>query len=60
MKNLNIKQILLTLVVVFVVLSIWNDPASTSTSAGQFLGKLGHFISTLVDKAATFVKGLHG
>lgn len=58
-KKLNVKQILITLIVVFVVLAIWNDPSSTASTAGQFLGKVGHFLSTLIDKAATFVKGLH-
>jgi hypothetical protein len=59
-SKLNVKQIVITLIVVFVVLAIWNDPQSTATTAGQFLGKVGHFISALIDKAATFIKGLHG
>jgi hypothetical protein len=59
-SKLNIKQILITLIIVFVVLAIWHDPQSTSRAAGDFLGKVGHFISALIDKTATFIKGLHG
>jgi hypothetical protein len=59
-SKLNVKQIVITLILVFVVLAIWNDPQSSASTAGDFLGKVGHFISALIDKAATFVKGLHG
>ncbi|MGD9702511.1 MAG: hypothetical protein AB7Q42_07065 [Acidimicrobiia bacterium] len=58
MKNDTIKKILLYLVIAFVVVSIWRNPEGSASAAGDFLGSVGTFFSELIDRTATFVKGL--
>lgn len=58
MKTLSIKNILIYLAIAFVIVSIWQNPADASQRAGDFLGGLGGFLEDLIDKSATFVKGL--
>jgi hypothetical protein len=57
-KNVPITKIILYLVVAFVVVSIWKDPAGSAGSAGDFLSSLGRFFHTLGSKTSTFFKNL--
>ncbi len=56
--KINIKQLLIYLAIAFVLVSIWKQPDQSARSASDFLGGIGSFVGQLVDKSATFVKGL--
>jgi hypothetical protein len=53
-----IKKVLLYLVIAFIVVSIWRSPEDSAHAAGHFLGAVGNFFAALVEKLASFVKGL--
>lgn len=42
----------------FLVLSFWNNPAAAATTFGDFVGDVGGFFSTVIDKCAEFVRSL--
>lgn len=58
MKNVPLGKIILYLIIAFVVVSIWKDPAGSADAAGAFLSSLGRFFHTLGGKASTFLKNL--
>ncbi len=58
MKKLKLTHILLYLVVAFVVVSVWKDPTTSATYAGDFLSSVGHFFRTLYTKLAEFIQGI--
>lgn len=58
MNNQTLKKLVLYLSVAFVVISIWRDPSGSADAAGEFLGSVGGFFSTLIDKLSEFFKGL--
>jgi hypothetical protein len=55
---ISLKQGLVYLAIAFVIVSIWNNPDNSSESMGAFLGDVGHFFNTFVDKSAQFIGGL--
>lgn len=60
MKKIDLKQVLLYLIIAFVIVSIWKDPADSADKAGTFLGSVGNFLVDLIDKSSSFIKGLTG
>jgi hypothetical protein len=57
-KKLGLKQILLYLTIAFVIVSIWQSPASTAEQVGNFLEDVGGFLLDLIDKSVDFIDGL--
>ena len=53
-----IKKVLLYLVIAFIVVSIWRSPEESAHAARHFLGAVGNFFAALVEKLASFIKGL--
>ncbi len=60
MKTGTIKTVMIWLLVAFVVVNIWNGPEASAQYAGEFLGSIGTFVSTLIDKTAKFLTNLGG
>jgi hypothetical protein len=56
--KLKAKQVLLYLIIAFVIVSVWKDPATSADYAGDFLGQVGGFFKTLYSKIAEFMNGL--
>ena len=56
--KINVKKLLLWLVIAFVIVSIYNNPEDSGDSVGAFLGDVGSFASTVVDRTAAFIGGL--
>jgi len=54
------KRILIWLAVAFIIVSIWQHPQTSSQEMGNFLGDVGHFLITVIDKFAQFLSGLSG
>jgi len=54
------KRILIWLAVAFIIVSIWQHPQTSSQEMGNFLGDVGHFLITVIDKVAQFLSGLSG
>jgi hypothetical protein len=42
------------------VVTIWNSPTTTGNSVGDFLGAVGGWLADVVDRGASFLKGLRG
>lgn len=58
MNNATLRKAVIYLSFAFVVVSVWRDPAGSADAAGNFLGTVGNFFSTVIDKAAAFLRGL--
>lgn len=56
--RINVKQLVLYLVIGFLIVSIYNNPEDSGDSVGAFLADVGSFVSTIVDRTATFIGGL--
>ena len=53
-----VKKLGLVVLSAFLVLSFWNNPAAAATTFGDFVGDVGGFFSTVIDKCAEFVRSL--
>ena len=58
MKSDTLKKIGLYLVLAFLIVSIWRNPSESAHAAGHFLGAVGDFFASLIEKTATFIKNL--
>jgi hypothetical protein len=58
MMKLDVKQLIIYLSVAFIVVAIWRDPSGSAGTAGDFLGSVGTFLTSVIDKSLTFLKGL--
>jgi hypothetical protein len=58
MNNATLRKAIIYLSFAFVVVSVWRDPAGSADAAGNFLGSVGNFFSTVIDKVSTFLRGL--
>jgi hypothetical protein len=56
--KLDVKRIAVILLVAFVALSLWTDPAGTADVFGSFFSTVGDFLANVVDKGATFFRSL--
>jgi hypothetical protein len=56
--KIDTKKTLVWLTLAFVIVSIYNNPESSSHSIGAFLGDAGHFFTVLLDKSVDFLAGL--
>jgi hypothetical protein len=52
------SRILLYLVVAFLVIQLWQDPTGSADAVVDFLGAVGSFCSTVVEKLSDFFSGL--
>ncbi|HEY7625414.1 MAG TPA: hypothetical protein VH761_00040 [Ilumatobacteraceae bacterium] len=46
------------LLVAFLVIRLWQDPAGAADSTVNFIGSIGSFFADAVDKLSAFVQGL--
>lgn len=51
---MKLKQGLIYLALAFVIVSIWQDPSSSSNSMGSFLGDTGDFFARALEKGSQF------
>ena len=58
MKFETMKKMAIYMAFTFALLSIWHDPAGAADAAGEFVGGLGNFFATALDKFTTFAKNL--
>jgi hypothetical protein len=53
-----IKKFGATVVVLFLVISFWSNPSGSATAFADFVGDVGGFFSSVIDKSAEFVQSL--
>jgi hypothetical protein len=53
-------KIVLYLMASFLVIRLWQDPAGSGHATVNFIGSIGSFFSSAVDKLSQFVRGLGG
>ncbi len=58
MKQVSVGKVLVYFILAFVIIAIWRDPQGAATATANFLGSVGSFFSTLLDKVNTFIQGL--
>jgi hypothetical protein len=46
------------LLVAFMVIRLWQDPAGAADATVRFVGSIGSFFASAVDKLSEFVRGL--
>jgi hypothetical protein len=52
------KQIALYLLIAFVIVSIWKDPATSASYAAEFLSSVGQFLRSVYTKLAQFIENI--
>jgi hypothetical protein len=52
------KKLAVTVLVIFLLISFWSNPAGSADAFGDFVGNVGGFFSSVIDKGAQFVKAL--
>jgi len=52
------KKVLIAVVVLFFVISFWQDPAGSADAFTDFVGSVGSFFSAVIEKGAAFVRSL--
>jgi hypothetical protein len=55
-----VSRVALYLLVAFLVIRLWQDPGGAANSVVNFIGSIGSFFASAVDKLSQFVKGLGG
>lgn len=55
-----IARILLYLFIAFLLIQLWQDPSGAADATMNFIGGVGNFFSSLIDKIGQFVSGLGG
>ncbi|MEI2706242.1 MAG: hypothetical protein V9E89_13540 [Ilumatobacteraceae bacterium] len=58
MKYDTAKRLVLTLLVGFALLSLWNDPAGAARATTGLISDVGHFASAVIDKVVRFFRAL--
>ena len=53
-----ITRVVLYLVVAFLVIRLWQDPSGSAGATVKFIGSIGSFFSSAINKLSLFVKGL--
>ena len=52
------KRVVIVVAALFFVISFWQDPEGSADTFTDFVGSVGSFFSSVIDKGAAFVKGL--
>ena len=52
------KKLGATVFVAFVLISFWSNPSGSAQMFTDFIGDVGGFFSTVIDKSAEFVRGV--
>ena len=52
------RRTIIVVVVLFFLISFWQDPAGSADTFTGFVGDVGSFFSAVIDKGATFVRSL--
>ena len=53
-----VKKMGLAILLMFLLISFWSNPAGSAVAFGDFVADVGGFFSTVISKAAQFVKSL--
>ena len=51
-------RIAMYLVIAYLAIKLWQDPYGSARATMNFLGGVGHFFASVIDKVSTFAKGL--
>ena len=51
-------RIVLYLAIAYFAIKLWQDPAGSAHATVNFVGNIGDFFSSLIDKVGTFARGL--
>ena len=54
------KKVVIVVAALFFLMSFWQDPEGSADTFTGFIGGVGSFFSAVIDKSATFIKGLAG
>jgi hypothetical protein len=52
------KQVALYLMIAFLIVSVWKDPITSASYAGEFLSSVGHFLRVVYTKIAQFIEAI--
>lgn len=58
MTFITVRKSLTTVFIAFLVISFWQNPASSADVFADFLSDVGGFFSAIIDKTAEFVQAL--
>ena len=53
-----VKKLAIGVAALFLLLSFWNDPSGSAATCTNFIGGVGRFFSTVIDKSVQFVSNL--
>jgi len=55
-----VAKIMMYLMLAFLVIQLWQDPSGSAQATMDFIGGIGNFFASLIDKIGEFVGGLGG
>jgi hypothetical protein len=53
-----VTRVVFYLLVAFMVIQLWQDPAGSADATVKFIGSIGSFFASAVDKLSEFVRSL--
>lgn len=53
-----VTRVVFYLLVAFMVIHLWQDPSGSANATVNFIGSIGSFFASAVDKLSVFVRGL--
>ena len=58
MKFDTLKRVLLWCLVLFALLTVWNDPAAAGRAATDLIDNVGQFSARVIDKVGAFLRAV--
>ncbi|MEN9646355.1 MAG: hypothetical protein RL238_3024 [Actinomycetota bacterium] len=55
-----VAKVMMYLMLAFLVIQLWQDPSGSAQATMDFIGGIGNFFASLIDKIGEFVGGLGG
>jgi hypothetical protein len=52
------SRVVFYLLVAFVAIRLWQDPSGSADATVSFIGSIGSFFASAVDKLATFIRSM--
>lgn len=53
-----VSRVAFYLLVAFLVIRLWQDPSGSATATVNFVGSIGSFFASAVNKLSQFIRGL--
>lgn len=60
MTLVTVRKLSVTVFLAFILFAFWNNPSGSAEAFTNFLGDVGNFFATIIEKMIEFVSALRG